>query len=232
MSKRRSKKTAKFDCAFCGHSYVLETSLAVHMCEVKRRNDDKDNKHAKMAFRVWLRYYELCMNSRNKTWDDFIRSRYYADFYKVGKYINEINAVSIPMFIDFLVKSGTPIKKWTHQAVYETYLGELSKKETPDVAIERCINLMQQWAGSSGEHWSDFFRKVAPAQATLWIKSGRLSPWVIYISGSSADLFSRMSPEQMSMIKTCLDPAFWEIKINRYKDEVGFYKKILDEAGL
>lgn len=202
------------------------------MCVKKQRDLDRQDKNSRMAFRVWLRYYELSMKQNNKTWDDFIGSQFYNDFLRVGKYINEVNAVNIPQFIDFLVRSSIPLKKWTHESVYETYIRELTKKETPDAAIERCLNLMQQWAGATGEHWADFFRKVGPAQATLWIKSGRLSPWVIYISGSSHELFDRMSSEQLQMVQSYLDPVFWSLKIDRHNDEVEFFRRVLDEAGV
>jgi hypothetical protein len=233
-SGRKKQKAAEptFACGFCNKEFKRENSLAVHMCPQKMRNSSKDDKNSRMAFRIWLRYYEVSMRQTNKTWDDFIRSQFYNDFLKIGKHINEINAVNTPQFIDFLIRSGIPLTKWTHQAVYETYIRELTKKETPDAAIERCISLMQQWAGSTGEHWADFFRKVAPAQATLWIKSGRLSPWVIYLSGSSAELFDRMSPEQLGMVRGYLDPSFWSIKIDRHKDEADFFRQVLDEAGV
>jgi hypothetical protein len=221
-----------FACGYCKKTFKRENSLAVHMCPIKGRDMDRENKDSRMGFRVWLRYYELSMKQTNKTWDDFIRSQFYNDFLRVGKHITEINAVNTPQFIDFLIRSGMPLAKWTHQAVYETYIRELSKKESPDAAIERCITLMQTWAGATGEHWSDFFRLVAPAQATLWIKSGRLSPWVIYISGSATELFNRMSPEQLAMVKGYLDPNFWSIKIDRHKDEVEFFRQLLSEAGV
>lgn len=230
--KKKSEAEAGFACGFCNKVFARENTLAVHMCAIKHRDMQRDDKDSRMAYRVWSRYYEVAMNQKNKPWSDFIRSQFYADFYKVGKHINEINAVNTPQFIDFLIRSAIPLKKWTHQAVYETYIRELTKKETPGAAIERCINLMQQWAGSTGEHWADFFRKVSASQATLWIMSGRLSPWVIYLSGSSSELFQRMSAEQMRMVRSYIDPDFWSIKIDRHKDEVEFFRSVLDEAGV
>ncbi len=231
-SRKKRSAEPEFVCSFCKKVFQRENTLAVHMCPIKHRDMQKEDKDVRMAFRVWLRYYELTMNKPNKTWADFIQSRYYTDFFKVGKHINEINAVNAPQFIDFLIRSGIPIKKWTHQVVYETYIRELTKKETPGAAVERCINLMQQWSGSTGEHWADFFRKVAPPQATLWIMSGRLSPWVIYLSGSADQLFNRMTPEQLGMVKGYIDPSFWAHKIDRHADEVEFFRSVLNEAGV
>jgi hypothetical protein len=235
-SPARRKKAAEPEghtCGYCNKTFRLENSLVVHLCPIKQRDISRDEKVSRMAVRVYIRFYELnAQRGKPKTWDEFIRSRYYNDFWKVGRYICDINAVNTPQFIDFLIRSSLPLKEWTSPAVYETYVRELNKKESPSAAVERNILLMQQWAADTGESWTDFFRKVAPAQATMWIKSGRISPWVLYISGSAPDLFERMSPEQLGMVRGYLDPSFWEIMINRHKEDVEFLRQVLDEAGV
>lgn len=201
------------------------------MCSIKERDSRKEDKVSRMAFRVFARFYEFS-SRQQKTWNDFIRSRYYNDFYRVGKYIIDINAVNTPQFIEFLVRSSLPIQDWTKPPVYETYIRELNKKETPEAAVERNVFLMQQWATETGNHWADFFRKISPAQATMWIKAGRISPWVLYITPSAAGLFERMSPEQLDMVRGYLDPKFWEIKLQRHQEDVEYLRKVLEEAGV
>lgn len=230
--KAAAKNAEQFPCGFCSKVFQREGSLHVHMCVGKQRNAAKNEQPVRMAFRIWLRFYQLTTRNSKKTWDDFIRSRYYNDFLKVGKYVVEINPVRTPEFIDFLINSGLPVMKWTNKAVYETYIRELSKKETPGVAVERSITIMEQWAGASGEQWFDFFRKVGPAQATMWITTGRLSPWVLYISKGSIELFNRMSPEQLGLIQNTIDPAFWTIKLDKHKEDVSYLRELLDEAGV
>lgn len=202
------------------------------MCVYKERDLVRDEKPARMALRVFMRFYELNTRGKAKTWDEFIHSRYYNDFLKVGRYITEINAINIPQFIDFLIRSALPVNKWTNPTIYETYVRELNKKETPEAAIERNILLMQQWANENGKHWTDFFREVSPAQATMWIKAGRISPWVLYITDSSTALFDRMSPEQLSMVRVYLDPGFWEIKLENHRKEADYFRDVLVEAGI
>lgn len=232
MPSRKKQKTDELSCVFCEKVFQRENSLAVHMCVGKQRNASKNEQPVRMAFRIWLRFYELTTRNTKKTWDDFIRSRYYNDFLRVGKYVVEINPVRTPEFVDFLINSNLPVAKWTNAAVYETYIRELSKKETPGVAVERSINIMEQWAGSSGEQWFDFFRKVSPAQATMWITNGRLSPWVLYISNGSTELFNRMSSEQLGLVKNTIDPDFWTIKMDKHKTDVAYLRELLDEAGV
>ena len=203
------------------------------MCEKKRRFGDKDLKHVRMAFLVYQRFYEINYRSKKlKTYDQFIDSRFYIPFVTFGRYLQDINAINPMAFVDFLIKLGLPIDKWKSPTVYETYIRELNKRESPDAAVERNILLMQQWSSESGEHWTDFFRKVKPPLATLWIRSGRISPWVLFVASSAAELFGRMSDEQMQIVESVLDPGFWGEKLENHKEEVEHIRSILDEAGV
>lgn len=201
------------------------------MCSIKERDLRKEDKVSRMGFRVFSRFYEFSTR-KPKSWDEYIRSRYYNDFYRVGKYIIDINAVNTPQFIEFLIRSTLPMRDWTSPAVYETYIRELNKKESPEAAVERNIFLMQQWATETGNHWTEFFREISPAQATMWIRSGRISPWVLYITTSAAGLFDRMSPEQLDMVRGYLDPNFWEVKLRKHQEDVEYLRTVLEEAGV
>lgn len=203
------------------------------MCEKRRRYADRDHKHVRMGFFAYGRFYEVnYRGKKQKTFDEFVDSRFYSGFVAFGRYLDEINAINPMAFIDYLIKLGEPLDKWRSPVVYETYVRELNKRESPDAAVERNILLMQQWSVDSGEHWTDFFRKIKPPLATLWIKSGRISPWVLYVATSATDLFDRMSDEQMQLVESVLDPAFWRGKMRTHQHEVAQIKAILDEAGV
>lgn len=230
--KAKKAEPVGFVCGFCNKTFLREPAFVVHMCVRKQRDLEKNDKNVRMALQVYRKFYDTNTKGQPKGWDDFIASRFYNDFIKVGRYIIEINPVNTPQFVDFLVRSGLPVNRWTSPAVYETYVRELTKKESPDAAVERNILLMQQWATENNQHWTDFFRLVSPAQATLWIRTGRISPWVIYITSSSEMLFNRMSSEQIELIRSYIDPGFWQLKMDKYPTEVKFLKQIFDEAGV
>lgn len=203
------------------------------MCEKKRRHSDRDEKHVRTGFMAFLKFYEFTYRrKKSKTFDEFIDSQFYIAFVCFGRYVRDINAISPSAFVEFLLKNGVPIDKWCNPTVYETYLRELNKRETPDAAFERNLLLMQQWSLETENDWTDFFRKVAPAMATRWITTGRISPWVLFVASSANELMARMSDEQMSIVQGVLDTAFWGEKLETYKDEVARIQAILDEAGL
>ena len=219
-------------CNFCDRSFYSERSLLIHVCDQKSRFLARDNKHVRMGFKAYQKVMTFLRMSSKGNFDDFDNSKFYTAFVKFGKFIIDLNAIQPMGFVDFLIRIEIPIDKWCSMSLYETYIREMTKVETPSDAIERNILLMQQWADDTGEHWSDFFRKVSPVQATMWIMSGRVSPWVLYTAPSAAILFDKFTDEQLSFIQNTIDPDFWQRKIEQNKKEVDNIKKMLEEAGL
>ena len=192
---------------------------------------ERDQRHVQLGYKVFHRYFELSFR-QNKNWTDFINSQFYNDFVKVGRFIEDNNPIRPADWIEFIVQSQRPVREWSTQAMYEVYLREITKKETPDAAFKRNVELMETWANANGEKWNDFFRKVAPAQATLWIKTGRISPWMFYLCESAGELMGRFSPEQIKIIEKYLEPDFWRLKLDKYPEDVAYYRSLCDEFGL
>ena len=74
------------------------------------------------------------------------------------KYMLDVNAIDPEKFIDFVITTSVKLDKWTSDAVYETYIRELNKKETAERAVERGILLMQQWSRENDRPYNVFFR--------------------------------------------------------------------------
>jgi hypothetical protein len=232
-AKEQSPKTELYTCDFCKKSYKQEKSFLLHMCEQKRRWLDQDSKAVKLGFQVFQRFHEInYKGQRVKTYEDFMKSNFYTAFTKFGRYLLHLNAINPKAFIDFLIRTEVKLSMWESPLVYEKYIRELNKKESPEAAIERNFLLMQQWANDNDEVWTDFFRKVEPAQAALWIKSGRISPWILFTASSASDLLARLSDEQLTMVQSNIDPDYWKIRLDLSAREVAIIREQLDEAGL
>lgn len=228
--------TAGFTCEFCKRGFVKEINLVNHSCEKKRRWYQRDEPHSRLGFSAWSRFYELNSFGKSKdfknSYRNFIDSQYYNAFMKFGRHIRDLNAVEPAKFIDYVIKNNLPIDKWTHDFVYEQYVRELTKNETGEQALERNLMLMNEWSMQTSEPWYDFFRKVNPNQATMWIKSGRISPWVLYNCDSVLELFERCTPEQISIIKAVAPPGPWKIKFNKHPDVCEFIRTALRNNGM
>jgi hypothetical protein len=220
-------------CDFCARIFGSEDKLLLHMCEPKRRHQQRDEKPVKLAFIAYQQFYRHAMrNKAAPTYQNFAKSNLYLVFVRFGRYLLSINAVNPIGFVDFLLKVEVPIDKWISPTRYETYIRELNKNETPQDALERNIPLFATWAHDTGHHWRDFFRKAEPPLAALWISSGRISPWILFIASSAHDLMQRLQPDQAALIERSVDPEFWKLKIKRHQQSVDSLREILAKYGM
>jgi hypothetical protein len=228
--KTKKIEPVKFCCEFCNSSFVTERSLISHSCEKKRRWFCKEEKYPMMGFRAYQRFYELAMRAKTpKSQEDFINSKHYSGFVRFGKYLVDIHAIEPLGFVDFLIKTNIKLDDWTKPRPYEIWIRELGKKESYEKAIERSLHTMEGWAENTGNCITDFFRMVSPQLATGLIKIGKISPWLLFISGEP--LLVRMSKEQIEIIQELIDPHFWSVKFKENAEEVKEIKNCMKEVG-
>ena len=224
------EKPEEFPCGFCNRVFRREASFVSHMCKQRRRYLQRDDKPVKIGF---MAFQKVQQSLRCKSdYNSFVKSQFYGAFVRFGKHVMELEAISPQMFVDFLLSKEIPIDNWTHPVVYSTYIRELNRDETPLQAIERNFMLMEQWGNDTGKDWRDFFREIEPPLALLWITTGRISPWMLFIASSASELIARLSPEQVASVEATTDPGFWHHKIARYEDEVVRLAAMLQENGI
>ncbi len=222
-----------FTCQFCSKTFQRERTLSAHLCEPKRRWLNKDEKYVMLGFLAFRRFYEISMGEKKeKTYDQFADSQYYTAFTKFGRHMLNINAVDPENFIDFVIRSSIPVDKWCNEAVYETYIHELNKKETAERALERGILLMQEWGNENDKPYNVFFRENSRSRIIYWIRSGRISPWIIFNCDSGVELLSEFSDQELKLVNDYMDPEFWTRKFQVRKEDVNFVRDVLEQAGL
>lgn len=220
-------------CEFCRQSFVRESTLLHHSCEPKRRHLQRDEKPVKLAFIAYQKFYAQSLRRKTPpTYDAFAKSKLYTSFVRFGRHLMELNAVNPLGYIDFLLRIEATIDRWLSPTLYDTYIRELNKNETPMDALERSLGLMQQWATESNQDWRDFFRKIEGPLAALYITNGRISPWVLFIASSAQDMMQRFNAEQLAMIERSIDPQFWRLKIERHHQDVETIREVLAEYGI
>lgn len=226
--------TEEAKCIYCGKEFKKESTIISHMCEKKKRWMWKDEKYVILAFMAYRRFYEVNMNSKKKrTYEDFVESKFYNGFTDFTSNLLKKDHIIDPSgFIDFLLKSGIPLSKWSNDIIYEEWVRELSKRESPEKAMERMILVMEQWANNHDDHWTNFFKNISTGLAVHYLRIGKISPWILYTADTAILLLERFTEEQIGMIEQYIDPKFWSHKIEEYNAEVNNIKEILRDAGV
>lgn len=236
MAKSWSIIPKQCRCEFCSREFSDELRLINHVCEKKRRWFQKDQPQGRIAFLAWSRFYELngqfASNKTKKSYKEFINSKYYRAFSRFSRHLLDTAAPEPERFIDYVIKNNLPIDKWTHDQVYAEYVKDLIRTESPEQALERGIMLMREWSQQHEKSWTDFFRDVNTNQLTNWIKTGRISPWVLYNAASAEDALQRCTPEQIGIISSTAPAVQWGMRFKTQKDGTAFVRQTLKKAGL
>ena len=111
-----------YKCEYCQKYFAKEKTLAVHVCEQKRRHLSKNEKHVQAGLLTYQRFYDITQKGKvAKTFDDFATSPYYTAFVKFGSFLVNTAPIYPERFIDFVVKSGVKLDHWCRDNLYEQY---------------------------------------------------------------------------------------------------------------
>jgi hypothetical protein len=221
---------SNYKCPYCGKSFSKEKTLAVHVCEPKRRHLSKNEKHVQLALLTYQRFYEISQQQQGKTFDEFVKSPYYNAFVKFGSFMSNANPIYPEKFIDFVIKSGVKLDHWCRDELYDTYLKELLKIEPADGAIQRTIKTMMDWADDNEATWNHYFSYCNLNRATHDIKEGKISPWLLLQSKTGKKMLKTMNDEQLSIIGDIISPQHWIGRFKKLPADVELVKEVIAEA--
>jgi len=231
-----NQSSPTYRCKYCEKEFRKESSLAVHLCEVKRRWQQERETGVQFGLQAYLRFYEMTQGSaKMKSYTDFVASPYYRAFVKFGRHMVAIRAVNPRAFIDWVIKENKKLDHWCHEKVYLEYLKQYMRKEAVQDALERALKEMQDYADEHQEFkngFNDYFRFGNPNRICYHISTGRISPWIVYNCDSGVEFLSNLSEEQIGIVMPWIDPEYWQRKFKDYVADTEWIKEILKEAKL
>lgn len=239
MAKAPKKNAGSpaFDCPFCDKTYKTENGLLKHKCEKRDRYNDRDSRQVRTGLNIWLQFmetYHIQIKQKVDPMMQFIKSKYFNDFYNFAVYVIENQILHKDDFITEVLTSGKPSYEWRSPQVYKDWVLKVTRNEHPLTGLERSISSIQEWSVSTGNDWTDFFELVSTDRALLWIETGQISPWFIYIAPkeSGDKLLTRFSPEEGKYLMDYLNPLVWTPLTIRYKNDVHELRELLKEYGI
>ena len=142
-----SNSEKPYICEYCGVGFTREKTLAVHMCQPKRRFLQRGEKRVQLGLIAFNKFYKLSAGSKkDKTYDEFDKSPYYNAFVKFGSFVSNVRPLYPEKYIDHVVTSGVKLDHWCREEMYEKYAINLIKKEGVETALERSVMTMMEWA--------------------------------------------------------------------------------------
>jgi len=221
-----------FSCEFCNRQFQKETTMMNHLCENKRRWQDKDMPGNRIGFQSWLSFYKKnTATKKTRTYIDFSKSAYYIAFVKFGHYCVSIKCINVNQYADWLLKNQIKIDSWCSDANYTKFLIEYLKAEDPLDAIARSIENTIELAKEAGIKSKDCLRYVNRNRLCHTITAGKISPWMLYQSESGIKLVEELDESQQKMILDYINPEQWAIKFNRNATIIPQVKDLLKQAG-
>lgn len=221
-----------YQCRYCKRDFAKETSLEVHMCEPKRRFQERDERGVQLGLQAYLRFYELTQGSAKlKTFEDFVESPYYKAFVKFGRYCVSIRAINPARFTEWLLKNNKKIDHWARDSIYSEYLVSHLKTEHVNDALARAMEFGINWSEETGHPADDCLRFGNSNSMCYAITTGRISPWVLYNCESGQQFISELNTEQLAMIWAYIDTDFWQKKFMDYPADQEYAKELLVKAG-
>ena len=223
-----------FTCPYCGASFTKEKTLAVHMCEKKRRHFQKDERRVQLGYLTFNRFYKLCQKAKeNKTYEQFCDSPYYNAFVKFGSFVNNVRPLYPEKYVDYVVTSGVKLDHWCREEMYEKYAINLIKKEGVETALERSVMTMMEWADEQEQAlWNHYFKYVSLNRAVWHIRDGKISPWLILNCVSGKEMLGKLNDEQLEIIYPMIDPEHWAMRFKRQPSDVQLVKDVAMESKL
>lgn len=229
MSK--TKATSDFQCEFCARSFIRENTLIKHICETKRRWQDKDKQGNRIGFQSWIQFYSKNTNKKKKDYMDFAKSAYYTAFVKFGNYCVDANVLNVSRYVNYLLKNQISIDTWNRDSNYTKFVIDYLKAEDPLDAIARSIETTVTLATEDNIQTKDVFRYGNTNKICYEITKGKISPWMLFHSVSGLQFIERLDVTQQKMILDYINPEQWAIKFNKSKTIIKEVKELLHAGG-
>ena len=230
--KKTEETGNQYSCEFCNRKFVRERTLMTHICETKHRWLEKDRPGNRIGYQTFLQFYKKHSTSKKtKPYEEFIKSPYYTAFVKFGSYCVNANVINVSRFVDWLLSNNIKIDNWATDSNYSKFLIDYLRTENPFDALARSVECCADLAESENIQPNDVLRYINPNKICYAINMGKISPWMLYQSGSGVHFLDTLNQDHVKIIIDYINPEQWALKFHREPDLTKQIKDLLKTAG-
>lgn len=220
-------------CEFCKRSFIRESTLLTHLCESKRRWNERDNQVNRFAHGAFKMYHQKNHPTKSKLeYIDFIYSPFYSAFIKFASYCLANKVINIARYIDYLVSHKVIIDSWNSDVYYTKFLIDYLKLEDAYDAVKRSIESLKILCHEQNIQVRDAFKFLNHNKLCYSVINGQISPWFLYNSTHGRAFIENLNQDQIKLIFDYINPDVWGLKLYREKDTVESIKRIIEQMDL
>jgi len=219
-------------CEFCQKNFIRSVTLASHVCEAKRRWQNRSTPLVVLALEAYQRFYRQCQPSQKpKQWEHFAQSSYYAAFVRFAQYMLDVRCVNTGAFMDHVIKNNIKLDQWASDGVYTAFLMRWTRTEDAWDAVRRSIDTATVWAQENHSNLAHYFLYASDYKIQSDLDRGRISAWFVFCSETGQQWLNNLGPEQTAIIWCWIDPEYWQPNLtqNPVADEI---RHTLKQAGI
>lgn len=207
-------------CRFCNKSFGRASTLFTHMCEPKRRENNRNEKHVRLGFEAFRKFFEITQGGdKKKTYEEFAKSNYYLSFVKFGQYMIDVRCPNSASYMNWVIKNNQPLDKWHKDATYTKFLQDWVLHEDHFDAVSRSLECMADWADENKSAFEHYFLYASNPRIVYDINRGQISAWVIFCSKSGQEWLEKLSSDELVMIWPMVNADKWLKMLNHKKEE-------------
>ena len=223
----------QFKCQYCEKIYSSERIMINHMCEQRRRFNQKELPHAQNGLQAYLAIFSAFYGkTHGKTEEDFRHSDYYLACVRWGRFVIDVNCLNKSKYLKWLLKCSVPIEDWTKDSTYESWLKEVVYQEDAWDAMERSIITMTKWGESSNLPYYDYFRSSNGARTIHDIRRGAITGWVIFCSESGRAWLNSVDASELDTIWDWINVPAWSVKLSQDSEITKSIMDICSKTGM
>ena len=222
-----------FPCPYCNKIFSREKTVTTHLCEQRRRFQQKDIQFARYGYEAFVALQDKFFGKQNKkSEEDFRKSDFYLACLRWGHFVIDINSINTKQYLTWLLMKNVPIDQWNKDEIYDCWLQYYVFIESAWDAFERSIKKMSIWSEEIGKPYEEYFRSAGTARILTDIRKGWVSGWVVFCCKSGREWLNSLEQSDLELVWNWCDPNRWRIRLERMTDETKEITNICNKAGL
>jgi hypothetical protein len=227
------KPRGSFKCKFCERTFSNENTVTMHMCEQRRRFNQKDATFSRLGFEAFISIQHTYFgNDKKNDEEDFRKSNFYLACLKWGHFVIDIKCLNPKQYLSWLLKLNVSIDQWNKDEIYDCFLQHYVFIEDNWDAFQRSFQKIISWGEEVNKPYNKYFVEAGTARILTDVRKAWVSGWVIYCSESGRGWLESLNKGDLELVWAWVDPSRWQIQLEKYPMEVTQFTKICKDAEL